>query len=278
MGICCPAVPTSWFGLLMGKRVGEGEAFFTFILLNWGCSHLVITQSAHPSLAIVMKTWQLFLGSIPGPTTLQWCVWYGQNPFLCFLKGIIIFCLTAAVRTKLDDTWFSPIPQCGLVNLLITPEHSLKVKASVNQMVHPLPWPVSPRLPGDKGSPGESLLFWYEGSFWVGQGGRLTPRSLLEPFRVWWYVRRETVKLPVPLGSLDGQAGSYQQLQQITQLAKIMEVVYKCIPVAQILLLALSFWEAGCGKEAGEWEALKLIILSYYFPGVHGNWAWPRCK
>lgn len=43
-------------------------------------------------------------------------------------------------------------------------------------------------------------------------------------------------------------AGSYEQLQQIIeiiQLIKSIEVAYKCIPVVQILLLALSFWEGG---------------------------------
>lgn len=64
------------------------------------------------------------------------------------------------------------------------------------------------------------------------------------------------MKLPVPLGGSDGHVGSYQQLQQITQLAKIMEV-YKCIPVAQILLLALSFWEVGVGRRQGSERPLN---------------------
>lgn len=61
----------------------------------------------------------------------------------------------------------------------------------------------------------------------------------------------------VPLGGADGQAGSYQQLQQITQLAEMMEVVYKCIPVAQILFLALSFWEVGVGRRQGSERPLN---------------------
>lgn len=61
----------------------------------------------------------------------------------------------------------------------------------------------------------------------------------------------------VPLGGSDEQAGSYQQLQQITQLAKMMEVVYKCIPVAQILFLGLSFWEVGVGRRQGSERPLN---------------------
>lgn len=74
---------------------------------------------------------------------------------------------------------FSPVPQCGLVNLLMTPERSLKVKASVDQIMHPLSWPVSPRLPGDKGFPGESLLSDMKASFGLGRVAGLTPKSSL---------------------------------------------------------------------------------------------------
>lgn len=35
--------------------------------------------------------------------------------------------------------------------------------------------------------------------------------------------------------------------------------------------LALAFWEVGCEKEAEKEGALKLIILSYHFPGFHWN-------
>lgn len=52
MGLRCPAVPVSWFGLMTGKRMGENEGFFTFILLNWGCFHLLIRLSTHPSLGM----------------------------------------------------------------------------------------------------------------------------------------------------------------------------------------------------------------------------------
>lgn len=43
----------------------------------------------------------------------------------------------------------------------------------------------------------------------------------------------------MPLGISDKPVGSYEQLQQIIhiiQLAEIIEGVYKCIPVVQILL------------------------------------------
>lgn len=71
--------------------------------------------------------------------------------------------------------------------------------------------------------------------------------------------REKQVKLHVSLGSSDKQKqarnrrGGYEQLQQITQiiqLAKIIEVVYKCIPVVQILLFSVMLlgggvWEGG---------------------------------
>lgn len=58
------------------------------------------------------------------------------------------------------------------------------------------------------------------------------------------------VKLPVPLGISVEQLGCYEQLQQSIQLPKIIEVVYKCVPVVQILLFRFSFREVGCGKKA----------------------------
>ena len=98
--------PKSLFGLLMGKRMGEGEVFFSFILWNWGSSHLVITPSTHPSLGIVMKRSKIISRvRFPAPLLCSYVCDLGQTSFLHFLKGIIIFYLTAAVRTKLDDTF-----------------------------------------------------------------------------------------------------------------------------------------------------------------------------
>lgn len=98
--------PKSWFGLLMGKRMGEGKAFFSFILWNWGSSHLVVTRSTHPSLGIVVKRWKIISGVyFLAPLLCSYVYDLGQTFSLHLLKGIIIFYFMAAVKTKLDDTF-----------------------------------------------------------------------------------------------------------------------------------------------------------------------------
>ena len=96
---------------------------------------------------------------------------------------------------------------------------------------------------------GKVYFFDMKASFGLGRVAGLTPKQP-SPIKFLVICTERNSETSFALGKL--RCTGNEHLQQIIQLAKIIEVVLQCNPVVQLLLLALSVWEVRCGKEAGK--------------------------
>ena len=78
-----------WVGLLVGRRLGEGEAFFTSTLFHmWIPSSLVITPGTHPSLGNCdEEIANYFEKPSLAPPPHSSCVIWGKRPSFISNKG-----------------------------------------------------------------------------------------------------------------------------------------------------------------------------------------------